>query len=157
MIFRTLALPGIALFMLSACSPAENSAEGETAAAPEEEITSDMTDIASCPVIDSRNWHAWIDAMPGPDSNPALHVSGEVDMPTPGYRFEWREGAADRSATPVQRLMLTATPPDGMVAQVITTEPVRYDGPAIAKLYRGILVMCGGSVLADLPDVSIAE
>ena len=95
--------------------------------------------------------------MPGPDSRHTLHVSGEVDMPTPGYAFEWRVSAADRSATPVQRLLLTATPPDGMAAQVITTETVRYQGPAIAKLYKGILVMCGARVLADIPDVSIAE
>jgi hypothetical protein len=57
----------------------------------------------------------------------------------------------------VQRLTLTATPPDGMTAQVITSEQVKYEGPAITKMYRGILVMCGGGVLADIPDVSIAE
>ena len=162
MTFRTLIMPGVAFFMLSACAPAENSAEGGTAAspesgAPEGENTTDMTEPSSCAVVDSRNWHAWVDVMPGPDSAPRLHVSGEVDMPTPGYVFEWREGAADRSATPVQRLILEATPPDGMTAQVITPEQVKYEGPAIARMYRGVIVLCGGAVLADLPDVSITE
>ncbi len=147
----------IALMALAACAPAETASEDSDEPVVQDDVVVDGVDAAACPVFESRNWHAWVDAMPGPDSRHTLHVSGEVDMPTPGYAFEWRVGAADRSATPVQRLLLTATPPDGMAAQVITTETVRYQGPAIAKLYKGILIMCGARVLADIPDVSIAE
>jgi hypothetical protein len=160
MTFRFLIPLSLAFLALAACAPADKEAAGKTAddvSALAEETAVNTTEAAACPIIDSRNWHAWVDAMPGPDSKMTLHVVGEVDMPTPGYSFEWREGIADKSATPVQRLMLTATPPDGMIAQVITTEQVNYEGPAITKMYRGILVMCGGSVLADIPDVSIAE
>ncbi|GJL92368.1 hypothetical protein [Hyphococcus sp.] len=149
--------PSLALLALTACAPANNAGESDADAVLEEDIIVDTAEVADCPVIDSRNWHAWVDAMPGPDSKPILHVSGEVDMPTPGYSFDWRDGAADRSATPVQRLMLTVTPPDAMTTQVITSEQVKYEGAAIAKMYRGILVICGGRVLADLPDVSITE
>jgi len=64
---------------------------------------------------------------------------------------------ADRSAIPLQRLHLTATPPDGMAAQVITTETVRYEGPAIAENYRAVAVMCGDVLLADITDVTTAQ
>ena len=114
-------------------------------------------DAGACPVLDSRNWTAWVNAMPGPDASPTLHVTGDVDMPTPGFVFEWREGIADRSATPVQRLTLTATPPDGMVAQVLTTETVRYEGPALVTNYGGVIVMCGGEPLAEITDVTVAQ
>ena len=37
----------------------------------------------ACPVYDSRDWSAWIDAEPpGPAR---LHIRGKVDLPTPGY------------------------------------------------------------------------
>ncbi|WDI32038.1 hypothetical protein PUV54_02390 [Hyphococcus flavus] len=111
----------------------------------------------TCPIVDSRGWKAWVNAMPGPDAQRTLIVMGEVDTPTPGYTFEWSVGVADRSAIPMQRLHLTATPPDGMAAQVITTEEVRYDGPAIAEQYRAVVVMCGEELLADITDVTVAH
>ncbi len=145
----------VAFLLTVACAPADV-ANGE-AAAPEEDEMADGGEATDCPVIDSRNWSAWVNAMPGPDAKLTLHVAGEIDLPTPGYNISWQEGMADRSMTPVQRLMLTATPPDGMVAQVITTENVKYEGPALVKTYGGVIVMCGGEPLAEIDDVVVAE
>ena len=114
-------------------------------------------ETAACPVLDSRDWTAWVNAMPGPDMKPTLHVAGEIDLPTPGYTIAWREGMADRSAMPVQRLILTATPPDGMVTQVVTPTPVKYEGPALVTTYGGIIVMCGGESLAEITEVTVAQ
>lgn len=111
----------------------------------------------TCPITASRDWKAWVNAMPGPDAGATLIVEGVVDTPTAGYTFSWEAGMADRSATPLQRLHLTATPPDGMAAQVITTETVRYEGPAIAENYRAVAVMCGEVLLADITDVTTAH
>ncbi len=145
------------LFALSGCAqPASSPDEGSEAAAPSEEEAA-MPDKGDCPVIASRDWTAWVNAMPGPGAEATLIVEGAVDMPTPGYVFSWEAGMADRSAIPTQRLHLTATPPDGMVAQVITTETVRYDGPAIAKNYSGVMVMCGGELLAEITEIMTAE
>lgn len=152
----------IALVALAGCA-AETEVEEASAseeASPEtamDEPAMASTESAACPVIDSRNWTAWVNAMPGPDSQMKLYVTGEIDLPTPGYEISWTEGMADRSMTPVQRLMLTVTPPDGMAAQVITTESVRYEGPALVKTYGGVIVMCGGSPLAEIDDVTVAE
>lgn len=109
---------------------------------------------AGCPVAQSRNWTAYVNRMPGPDARPMLNVQGEIDLPTPGYRIELLAGRADRSATPVQQLALELTPPGGIVAQVIQTEMVRFQGPAIASRYRGVTIMCGGKALAEITEVS---
>ena len=146
--------------------PADLSAEDTTASDEVETGAGDMTADAglpeageptTCLIVASRDWRAWINAMPGPDAVRTLIVEGVVDTPTPGYTFEWEAGMADRSAIPMQRLHLTATPPDGMAAQVITTETVRYEGPAIAENYRAVAVMCGEVLLADITDVVTAQ
>ena len=51
---------------------------------------------SNCPVIEGRNWSAHINAMPGPNAQRTLIVSGEVDLPTPGYAVSLTTGAADR-------------------------------------------------------------
>lgn len=112
---------------------------------------------AECPVIESRAWAAWVNAMPGPGAKAELIATGEIVVPTPGYRATLTAGAADRSATPVQQLILDLTPPSGPVAQVLTTESVRYQGPAISMQYRGVRIMCGGKMLTEIMDVPVAR
>lgn len=113
--------------------------------------------VASCPVIESRDWAAWVNAMPGPAATKQLIATGQVVLPTPGYTVTLTAGMADRSATPMQQLILTATPPTGMVTQVLTTVPVRYDGPAISMQYRAVRIMCGGQMLSEITDVPVAR
>lgn len=112
---------------------------------------------AACAVIESRGWAAWVNAMPGPGATRQLIATGEIVLPTPGYKVAVTAGAADRSATPVQQLILDLTPPSGPVAQVLTTESVRYQGPAISMTYRGVRIMCGGAMLAEITDVPVAQ
>ena len=108
-----------------------------------------------CPVIESRNWTAWVDAEPpGPAR---LHIRGEVDMPTPGYKASWREGIADRAMPPGVHFHLDFAAPDGMVAQVITTDEVAYEGEATYPAYRVIYVHCGDEKLAEIGEVPIAQ
>ena len=89
-----------------------------------------------CPVIESRDWAAWIDAQPGPGAERRLIVTGEVDLPTPGYGVEWRVGPADRRLPPAQYLDLVLTPPSGVVIQVVAPTPVRFETPAVYPQYR---------------------
>lgn len=111
----------------------------------------------NCAVIESSDWAAWINAMPGPGAQRTLIVTGRIMLPTPGYTITLREGPADRSANPVQQLILDLAPPGGMVSQVITTAEVRYEGPAIAQTYRGVRVMCAGAAIADITEVQTAH
>jgi len=114
-----------------------------------------------CPVLDSADWRAVVGPVSGAEG-PHLIVTGRVTLPTPGWQVALAEGIADRSAMPVQRVMLTATPPDGMVAQVLTDYDLRLETPALAGAagmppYRGVMVMCGGTVLVDLAEVGLTE
>ena len=141
--------------LLSACSQTTIS-DNETAM-EEDEAASSM-DENQCPVLDSRDWAAWIDAEPSTDgSKPQLIITGEVDLPTPGYSAAWIEGPADRAMPPGQRFDLVLTPPDGMVAQVISTEEVRYQADAAYDAYRVIYVSCGDQQLAEITDIPIAQ
>lgn len=151
------------VFVLAqACSQPDDSAseqtnEENTEAAESETYVAEAGEPTTCPIVSSRDWTAWVNAMPGPDAQATLIVEGVVDTPTPGYAFSWEVGVADRSAIPMQRLHLSATPPDGMAAQVITTGPVRYQGPAIAQRYRAVVVMCSEEMLAEITDVATAQ
>ncbi len=108
-----------------------------------------------CPVIDSRAWSARLEAAAGP-GNPSqtLVITGEVDLPTPGFRLTVTEGPADRMLPPSQRFRLTATPPSGMVAQVVTPTAVEYRGKAYSQSYRSIIILCGERALATIENVT---
>lgn len=159
-VMKTATLIAVALAFSAAqgCSQRSNTEGGETGpqSAGETEAA-EPGEPTTCPILGSRNWKAWVNAEPGDDAEATLVVEGEIDAPTPGYTFSWEPGMADRSAVPMQRLHLTAAPPDGVVAQVITTESVRYEGPAIAQDYRGVAVMCGEELLAEITEVTTAE
>ena len=105
---HTALLSCVALTALAACSQqtgvAEDAAGDAGAAAPQEtqETAMPADDAAACPVLESRNWTAWVNAMPGPDMKPALHVAGEIDLPTPGYTISWRRTAPFANARAFQ-------------------------------------------------------
>jgi hypothetical protein len=114
-------------------------------------------EFSECPVIASRGWNAHINAMPGPGAKPTLIITGEVDLPTPGFTVELIAGPADRMMPPGQRFSLVATPPEGMVTQVVTATPVRYSAPATYGTYRSITIGCGGKVLAEIENIQTAH
>lgn len=122
-------------------APAEPQA---LASAPPEEP------VATCAVIDSRNWKAWT-ASDG--TGTTLHVSGEVDLPTPGYGAVLRIGATDRAMPPGQTVHLDLTPPEGLVAQVVTATPVELQSPGAYPEYRSVAILCGGKQIADITPV----
>ena len=47
----------------------------------------------TCDVLESRDWAAWVNLMPGPDATPTIHVTGKVDVRTGGYTFDCRVSA----------------------------------------------------------------
>jgi hypothetical protein len=146
-------LMACAIAALAACGQTNATTDPSPAPAPVAEASA----ASACAVIANRNWTAHINAMPGPGAQRTLIVSGEVDLPTPGYTIATDLGPADRSAIPVQQLILNITPPSGIVAQVVTPTPVRYEGPAIAQQYRVVRVMCGGAQLAEITDIVTAQ
>ncbi|PYG27208.1 hypothetical protein C8N36_11754 [Pelagimonas varians] len=108
---------------------------------------------APCPVIDSMDWQAWVNKMPGPDG-PKLHVTGQITLPTPGYEVTLELGPLDRKAIPTQRLVLMATPPEGMAAQVIDPVEVTFEHPSQVRRYGAVAIVCGDTLLAEISPVA---
>ncbi|MGE0595291.1 MAG: hypothetical protein AB7P07_02935 [Hyphomonadaceae bacterium] len=143
-----------AALAVAACQAPETP-DAEAPAEPAASVEPSQT--ANCAVIESREWTAHINAMPGPNAQRTLVVTGQIDVPTPGYALALTAGMADRSAIPAQTLNLELTPPEGMVAQVIATETARYEGPAIAEQYSAVRIVCSGTQLAEITDIQTAR
>lgn len=111
-----------------------------------------QTNGIQCPVLASSDWQAWVDKMPGTDGQ-RLHVSGRITLPGPGYKLAFETGIADRMAKPTQQVVLTATAPDGMTAQVLETVQISGDIPALASGYTAVMVLCGDTVIARIDKV----
>ena len=137
--------------LLASCSTQANIPE-------EQNTTEELTqpeDTTSCSVMESRNWHAWIDLVA--EDEPRLNISGEVDLPTPGYKVEWQPGILDRRNPPAQRISISLIPPEGIVTQVITPTEVSFTMRSPILKYRSVAIYCGDNLLADIPDVMPSE
>lgn len=139
-----------ALAALGACATTETAVTPEppAAAAPAP---------ASCAVLESKDWKAWVNRMPGVGATPTLIVEGQVTLPTPGYTVELKLGRADRSMTPVQQLVLETTAPSGQVMQVLTPQTARIDTPTIVAKYKAVQIVCNGNVIAEITDIADAH
>lgn len=150
--------------LLAACTPTPEDTlpatpgETETPAEPAAEETETLTPEAApveeaCAVLDSRDWEAWVNRMPGPDASPAIHVIGKVDVNTGGYTFNWEVGPMDRSMTPALRLKLIPVAPTDAALMAISTEEVQYTGPLAGSAYSSVTVTCGGQTLAEITEI----
>lgn len=125
------------------------------------EVTTDIVppeaapveEAETCAVLESREWAAWVNRMPGPGAAPTLHLSGKVDVRSGGYTFDWEQGPLDRSATPALRLRLVPKAPDGMATMAITTEEVKYEEPLSGITYSRVLVSCGSITLGEITEI----
>jgi hypothetical protein len=110
---------------------------------------------AACPIA-SSDWHAWVNAMPGPNSGPKLIISGQVTVPTGGYSFGWSDFRVAESY-PVQVFVnLTATPPAGMATQALVTQQVRGEWP-LSPPVGSVTIQCGGKTVARIAPVETAH
>ena len=140
------------------CSDRANISEAQNT--PEKQNTEEQeqvteTETSSCPARSSRNWHAWLDRVA--ENEPRLNISGEVDLPTPGYKVEWQPGILDRRNPPAQRISISFIPPEGVTTQVITPTEVSFTMPSPILKYRSVAIYCGDKLLADIPDVTPSE
>ena len=139
--------------IVTGCSTKANLSEAQNILEKQnvKEQVAEPANTTSCPVKSSRNWYAWIDRVA--ENEPRLVISGEVDLPTPGYKVEWRSGIRDRSQPPAQRLSISFTPPEGTVIQVITPTEVSFTMPSLLLEYSSVMIYCGEKLLAEIPDV----
>lgn len=109
---------------------------------------------APCPIIASRDWKAWVNAMPGPDA-PSLIVTGRATVPTGGYRLKLERGPVQEIHPPIQQILLQATSPTGGATQAVVEHEVRATFPALDS-YGAVTVHCGGRQIATIPEVERA-
>lgn len=107
-----------------------------------------------CPILASRGWKAKLASDPRKRGVRHLVVTGEIDLPTPGYKVTWKMGPADRANPPGQRIELILTPPDGIVLQAVTPTKVKIKAKAVFSRYREIIVRCGDSVVASIKKIN---
>ena len=167
----------LATLLLAACQPDEPASTqaprpdavianlDSATASPDQPVSSDDPQppappqpdrpTLDCPIIRSSGWHAHVDAMPGPNDNPQLIVSGSVTAPTGGYKLSLRMGAVAESY-PVQiTVHLDAVPPSGPATQALETREVRGSWRSEQRV-GSVIVRCGSRVLARLSNIETA-
>ena len=142
--------------LLASCNTQANIPE-EQNSSQEQNTTEEVNQPeqkTSCP-MESHNWQASIDRVT--EDEPRLNISGEVDLPTPGYQVEWQPGILDRKNPPTQRLSISFIPPEGAVIQVITPTEVSFTMPSKILKYSSVAIYCGDKLLADITNVMLNE
>lgn len=125
---------------LTACQPPP----AEETPAPE--VVAAETPVSlPCGIIAHRGWTASRSS----GSTPALTIAGEVDLGTPGYAVSLARDPADAPGSAEPRLLLTLTPPSGMVTQVVTAHPVNYFGPAPDAITQ-VHIACDGQDITNI-------
>ncbi len=111
---------------------------------------------SDCPIVGSSDWRAHVDAMPGPNDNPRLIVSGKVTAPTGGYRLVLRMGQVAESYPVQVTVYLDATPPAGPATQALEAREVRGSWRSEERV-GSVTVRCGSRVLARLANIETAS
>ena len=109
-----------------------------------------------CGIIGSSDWAAWVNAMPGPNAQPKLIVTGKVTVPTGGYRFAWRDMRVMESYPVQVAVELDAIPPAGPTTQAVVTPDVRGEW-AMSPPVGSLTVRCGDMVLVRISPVETAH
>lgn len=108
-------------------------------------------DAGRDPISGAEGWVAWIDeAPPGPV---ALHVTGRIELPTPGHGVRLRFAHMERSDPPVMVLALDIETPRGPVAQVLTWHRAHLAVPGFADDPSAIRIIYGGRTVATIDTI----
>ena len=110
----------------------------------------------SCLATDSRDWQAWVNAMPGPDARPKLIVTGKYTAPSGGYTYRWG-GLRVMESYPVQvSVQLIPIPPSGYASDALVEHEVRGEWLASPPI-GSLTVTCGDMVLGRVSPVETAH
>jgi hypothetical protein len=106
----------------------------------------------TCPA-ETKEWSAFINAMPGPDAQPTLIVTGSALVPA-GTTATLTAGPTDRAMPPSQRIVLAlASSPDAAGGWQQLRAEIK---PALPQ-YRSVIVGCDGNAVATITDIQIAQ
>ena len=111
-----------------------------------------------CPITASREWSAWVNAMPGPGGRvPVLIVRGKVVTPTAGYQVAFDRALQVRRGQPPQAFvtLFVAPPSGGATSQAASTHEVRWEWP-LNQPVGSVVVRCGDKTLAEITSIQTA-
>jgi hypothetical protein len=101
-------------------------------------------------VIDTSDWYAWVNRMPGPGAVPTLLVTGSVTLPTPGYDVSLVRVPAPAAQPRQLILRLEVRRLPGVWPQVVTTKSVRYEESPYKDAYDRVIIQLPGGGVARL-------
>lgn len=104
-------------------------------------------------IINTFDWYAWVNRMPGGD--PSFFVTGSVTLANPGFRVSLQP-SRPQGINPRQLLMnLEVERLPGMWPQVVTTRTVRYEISPYQNNYDGVLIQLpdGRGIRLDIEEV----
>ncbi|MFW6296767.1 MAG: hypothetical protein ACOC04_06210 [Halothece sp.] len=107
------------------------------------------------PIIDTSDWNAWVDLMPGPNGN-ELYVTGMVTLPNPGYNVSLvKASPCVMEEDEVLRLELQVEDKEGFFPAVITNTEVRYDDENYTGNYDQVVIQLpdGSAISRDIQKV----
>jgi hypothetical protein len=105
------------------------------------------------PTLVKQSFKAWIDAMPG--SPPRLIVTGEIEVPTTGWKVGISRQVPQGTNQKDLLLRVHADPPEGPAGQIVLKLPLRYEEPAVLGQFTTVTVLYENeSVTVDVKVVS---
>lgn len=109
-----------------------------------------------CPIRGSGEWRAWINAMPGPNAQPTLNITGKVTVPTGGYTVEFTPYLQDRAGSPSDKIaQVRAIPPAGPATQAIMTHDLNWKWPVSGPI-SSVTIRCADKTLGHISPVQTA-
>ena len=139
-----------ALLLSTACQASSKIDPAKLHESKMQDTTSTLKQTADCPLISSNNWQAQLVSV---DGQRQLKLSGDIELPNPGFAVTIEPGIADRSIKPTQHFHLKLDRLDGLHIQVITPMSFEQLNPAIATEYTSIVIHCGEQTLSTITDV----
>ena len=109
----------------------------------------------ACPIVASSDWRAWVNAMPGPNSRPTLHVVGNVTVPSGDWTARF-VGSRVMESYPVLVVVVLDAQCSGMGIQVPVLREVRGSWPS-EQAVGSVTVTCRGTTLARISPVETAH
>lgn len=112
---------------------------------------------AACPITSSRDWTAWLNAMPGPGAQPKLIVTGKVVTATGGYQIAFDPRLQVTKRYPAQAFAtLNVIPPSGPTTPAMVTQNVRWEWPLNLQI-GSVEIRCGSETLVNITPVATAR
>lgn len=107
-----------------------------------------ITQTRECPIISSTNWSATVVINNQGESK--LSISGDVELPNPGYAVTFERAIVDRQLTPKLHFTIKTERLSGFYIQAITPMSLEHSAPEATTQYRSIVIHCGEQIIATI-------